>query len=373
MRYCNTFDDFTDKSFRKRGIVFEIIRRFCCYSTIRINGMYFAIVYDEGINMLVYKLNDIKDKANLSQMIYHDGYKVEEGMIKGRFESQELTLPSTNRMVVSWNALVEVGSYVEVFIKVKSKGKWSPWMSYGKWCKSYSRGSVPKQNYEDVMMDIDEVISENPITMCKIAFEITRKSENDDSPIVKDLFIAIEQNKPMALTEVLNIDLEVPMVSQMLIHDIGIIACSPTALAMVLNYYGYEMNAIDVARNCYDNSSDTYGNWAYNVAFAGSCEFEAYVDYCHDVAKLIHYIQRGIPIVASVKTPEIISGAPQAYPEGHLMVIRGFAQEEVPYVIVNDPASKTERDVKRYYKLSDFLKIWRNVIYVVKTRGKDII
>jgi len=93
--------------------------------------MYFANVYDEGINMLVYKLNDIKDKANLSQMIYHDGYKIEEGMIKGRFESQELTLPSTNRMVVSWNALVEVGSYVEVFIQVKSKEKWSPWMSYG--------------------------------------------------------------------------------------------------------------------------------------------------------------------------------------------------------------------------------------------------
>ncbi|MCH4887464.1 hypothetical protein EZV73_07770 [Acidaminobacter sp. JC074] len=321
--------------------------------------------------MLVYSLKDMIENAHLENLEYEDGYRLIDEKSLGRFESQALEVPETHRMVVSWNALVEFGGYVEVFIRVQTSGAWSPWMTYGKWCKSYSRGSITDQVYGHVRLDIDEVVSKEPINMCQLAFEITCDSYK---PHMRDLFLAVEDVKDIKTPEVLNIDLEVPMVSQMLIHDIGTIACSPTALTMVLNYYGFEMKALDVARNSYDSGSDMYGNWAYNVAFAGSCNFEAYVDYCYDISSLMTYIQSGIPIVASVKTPEVISGAPQAYPEGHLMVIRGFLQEDdEAYIIVNDSASKTERDVKRYYKLEDFLKIWRHVIYVVRTKGKDVI
>jgi hypothetical protein len=332
--------------------------------------MYFAKAYIEGIDMIVYRLDDIKENATLSNLVFQEGYTLKAEEVLGRFETEALPLPPGKKMVISWNAKAEKGSYIEIMIRTKTSKDWSPWMFYGQWCPNYSRGSVQNQNYQDVILDIDELISKESLTMCQIAFEITRDSSSVVNPILMDLFVAIEIKKEVEAVEVLNIDLEVPMISQMLIRDIGKIACSPTALTMIFNYYGLNFNAIDVARHCYDSGSDMYGNWSYNVAYAGLHDFEAYVDYCYDVSELITYIQCGIPIVASVKTSEIIEGAPQAYPEGHLIIIRGFMQEEEPYIIVNDPASLTEMDVKRYYKLSEFLKIWRHVIYVIKTRKK---
>ena len=323
--------------------------------------------------MIVYKLKDIKKQAKIENLQYQEGYMLKDQEILGRLESQQLALPPGKRLVVSWNAKAEKGSYIEIMVRTKSSGPWSEWMRYGQWCPNYSRGSVQNQIYDDVCLDIDEVVSKECLTMCQIAFEITRDSTGVVSPVLVDLFVALELVKPVETVEVLNIDLEVPMISQMLLHDIGKIACSPTALTMIFNYYGFNFNPVDVARHCYDSGSDMYGNWAYNVAYAGLHNFEAYVDYCYDVSELITYIQYGMPIVASIKTTEIITGAPQAYPEGHLIIIRGFMQEDEPYIIVNDPASKTDKDVKRYYKLNEFLKIWRHVIYVIKSKGKVII
>lgn len=321
--------------------------------------------------MLAYRLNEMQVKW-LNYIKFDNGYILEKSQHCGRFESEELHIKNTNRMVLSWNVVLDKGSYIELFIKTKFEDQWSPWMTYGKWCGAYSKGSIANQSYEFVELDIDEIISNQRIDTCQIAFELTRSSKEIKSPIVNDLFLSIEVEKTECpqVSQVPNIDLEVPKISQMLIKDIGSIACSPTALTMVLNYYGQEADALNSSINCYDVGADIYGNWAYNVAFAGSRHLEAYVDYCNDISELIAYIKRGVPIVTSVKTDEIIDGSPQAYPEGHLLVVRGFSQKDEPYIIVNDPASKNDEDVKRYYKLDSFIKIWRNVIYVVKTKKR---
>ena len=322
----------------------------------------------KGKYMLVYKLDDLIEKGQYTHVLYHDGLVLAEGQLEGKFISDILEIKK-KKIVVSWNTDTQEGVYVEVFIRTNQKS-WSPWMTYGKWCNGYNLGSQDKQVYGDVGIYIDEINSDVNINSCQVKVVLSRE-DAWKTVKVRDLFIVTEEIKTSGYLEIPNIDLEVPMISQMLIHDIGNIACSPTALNMILNYYGCDIQTLDVAKGCYDTGSNIYGNWTYNMAFASECGFEAYVDYCYDIRKLTFYIKRGIPIVASVRTDEIITGAPQAYPEGHLLVVRGFLQEDESYVIVNDPASKTEEDVKRYYKLEEFLKIWKHVIYVVKTRGKD--
>jgi uncharacterized protein YvpB len=93
-----------------------------------------------------------------------------------------------------------------------------------------------------------------------------------------ELYVSVDIKEPFDELELPIIDIEVPMVSQMMISKIGNIACSPTAMSMVLNYYGYQITALDTAKSCFDNGEGIYGNWVYNIAFAGECGFDAYVD-----------------------------------------------------------------------------------------------
>ncbi len=319
--------------------------------------------------MLRYRLECLMKKAMTHQLVFDKGYAIESGKTVGWFSSQVVPLPKSERMVVSWNCRAENGTSVEIKVRIKASEGWTPWMSYGIWGNGKTKGSISNQVYGSVGLEVDEIIATKGMSSCQVGFNLVRESDTQESPILTGLFVAVKDSVVHTPLEIVNIDLEVPQISQMMLHNIGTIACSPTALTMVLKYYGFEKGALEVADNCYDAGSSSYGNWSYNVAYAGSQNFEAYVDYCSSVESLMKMVQCGIPIVVSVQTDDVIAGAPQAYPEGHLLVVRGFWQEEETYVIVNDPASKSEGAVRRLYKLSDFLKIWRRVIYVVKPRS----
>lgn len=332
-------------------------------------GMLIAVIQVEEMYMLKVKLEDLEIES--SNCVLNHTIAIPENQSTCELISKWLPIQQSNKLVVSWNCKTDVSNHLELFAKVKDEKKnISNWLSYGQWSKDES-GSVDGQCHEMFGIDVDEIYSEDKIQYIKIKVILSRKYSEAKSPELVGLYIAEKRAFQESIIEVPNIDLEVPEMSQMLIHDIGSVACSPTSLAMVLNYYGQDLQVLDVAKGCYDVAADIYGNWAYNVAFASELGFEAYVDYCEDITTLVTYIQSGLPIVASVKTTETITNAPQAYPEGHLLVIRGFKKDDVSYVIVNDPASKTEEDVKRYYLLEEFLSIWRHVIYVIKPRGQE--
>jgi len=150
------------------------------------------------------------------------------------------------------------------------------------------------------------------------------------------------------------------MISQMNIPEIGKSICSPTSLTMLINNYDYLKDAYDVAK--------VYGNWSYNMAYASEIGFKSFVRFCENVDILIKYISSGIPVAASIKTTDKddLKGAPQIFPSGHLLVIRGFLTNGKTQIIVNDPASKDVENVKRYYEFSEFLKVWNKVIYVLE-------
>ncbi|MCH4887455.1 hypothetical protein EZV73_07725 [Acidaminobacter sp. JC074] len=279
----------------------------------------------------------------------------------GVMTSKIIEAQAFNRLLASWNTFTE--GFVEVEIRVLSH-TWSNWLTYGKWSdQGRNEGSVSNQNDGDFRISIDEVISSD---MCE-AFQY-RIWFSDGPSTLNKLSVSTTNQPQVSLQPVVSMDIEVPKISQMTIPEIGNIICSPASLAMVMNYYGAEVDVIDTSQGSFDNGASIYGNWAYNVAYAGERGFDAFVEYCYDTQTLVKYIQQGMPIVASIKTreKEELAGAPQAYPAGHLVVIRGFEKADDNYILVNDPASKTEESVFRKYKLNEFLKSWNNVIYVVK-------
>ncbi|MDN5313359.1 MAG: hypothetical protein PWQ68_2333, partial [Thermoanaerobacteraceae bacterium] len=58
--------------------------------------------------------------------------------------------------------------------------------------------------------------------------------------------------------------------------------------------------------------------------------------------------------------------APIEDTDGHLIVVRGFTTKNgADHVIVNDPAAPTHETVRREYRVDQFLKAWKGIVYIV--------
>ena len=146
--------------------------------------------------------------------------------------------------------------------------------------------------------------------------------------------------------------------------------CSPTSTSMVLRYYGLGPTAkqyawakgpdrtVDhAARYTYDSAYRGTGTWPFNTAYASRFGTEAVVHRLPDLRSVESFINKKVPVVVSVafKKGEL-SGAPISSTPGHLLVVRGFTK--TGQVIVNDPAGKTNSQVRRIYDRAQFERAW---------------
>lgn len=304
---------------------------------------------------------------------------LKEDCLKGNYESPEINSNRFKNLVSSWNAETPEGTEIEVCFKVRSEDKWSKWFSYGKWSIHGNRGSIKGQKDTMAYMDVDilKIAYEKEADGFKYKIIMTRDDTNKESPNVKSISAALKlcQNIQSSLGESKSWirELDVPKRSQMVVPKIGNIICSPTSLSMVMEYYGKKVDTEEVAANVFDNGEGIYGNWSYNVAYAGSLGFAAYVERYTSADDIKCKIAEGIPVIASIRTKskEDLCGSPSAYPSGHLLVVRGFViKDGEEYVIVNDPAAMEHDTVRREYKLSEFEKAWGKIVYILHPDSK---
>ena len=245
--------------------------------------------------------------------------------------SKVIKIDDFKKIIVSWNAVTPLNSYIvvqaRVFVQNKKdkKKKWS----------------------EGFAADIREVA-------------ITYYKENNN-----DL-----KNKKY---ELINKLIETPCISQMKRNEkIAHKICSPTSLTMLLNRLGENLKVEDVAYSCFDYNYNEFGNWTYNVAYAGSLGYKAYVEY-GGIDSLIREISNGNPIEVSVKYTNDINNKEYPYIEnaplttsGHLIVVCGIeVSNNGKWVIVNDPAGKDDESVRLKYKFEDFMKAWQRSNYIM--------
>lgn len=320
----------------------------------------------EDFNLGIREAVDINDKREII---------LQEQKLQGSYFSPEFNTNGFKDLVSSWNAHTPKGAEIELFIQVKVGEEWSRWFSYGKWATHDIRGSVKDQSDELARMDIDTLVILNgkEATAFKYKVTLSRSDLSIKSPMVKAIFatLRLTEGKELLLDESIKwlVDLDVPERSQMVVPKIGNIICSPTSMSMVMEYYGDKIDTEEVADNVLDNGADIYGNWSYNVAYAGSRGFTAYVARFFSANEIKDKIAQGIPLVASIRTKTVdeLKGTQMAYPSGHLIVVRGFTigDDGEEYVIVNDPADPENIAVRREYKLSEFEKAWGKIVYVL--------
>ncbi len=295
---------------------------------------------------------------------------LEENADVGEYISDVIETKGFSKLVMSWNAMTGKGNYLEICIRVKKDSKFSKWFSYGIWNKFDSKSSEKDDTDDIAILNIDLLTSKQGLCdglQYKIKFI---REMNYSSPILSRVNFAISDNdiENKSSKKYEDIDIDVTKKSQMLVDGIGKVICSPTSLYMNLNHLGSNIAHLEVCGGVKDHNRGIYGNWSFNVAYAGELGFKSSVRFL-DIDDMYNYIDRNIPIVASIKTQNIIEleGSPQIYKNGHLVLVRGFEfKNGNQYIIVNDPASKTTGNVKRAYKLEQFEKCFRNVCYVIE-------
>jgi hypothetical protein len=135
--------------------------------------------------------------------------------------------------------------------------------------------------------------------------------------------------------------------------------CSPTSLAMVLEFLGVSLPTAEVAAAVRDRAADLYGNWSFNVAFAAEHGHPATVRRLTSLADLEAEIEAGRPAVISHRYEAgQLSGAPLPRTDGHLAVVVGFS--EAGDVVVNDPAADPSQGeaVRRVYPRAELAAAW---------------
>lgn len=300
-------------------------------------------------------------------------FHLEKDILTAEWVSEVKEVKPFERLVVSWNTTTYENTNIEVWIRIRTSQNWSMWFSYGKWTTDGNNtGSFSGQKDNFARLDIDElVVNSGPGEAVQVKLALTRRHADIQSPSVRFVFASLSM--PLSRFESIvgseDIFIDVPARSQLVVAEIGNIICSPTSLSMVFEYYGLDLPTEQVAKGTLDNGTSIYGNWSYNVAYAGECGYKAYVQYCDSFDGVLDLLKQGIPVVASIRTKDAseLDGATQAYPSGHLIVVTGIEQSVGGMMVcVNDPATRDIENVSRKYKYDQFKKAWKHLIYVIE-------
>jgi hypothetical protein len=140
--------------------------------------------------------------------------------------------------------------------------------------------------------------------------------------------------------------------------------CSPTAVAMVLRFYGVQTTPAIVAAGVKDHApdaSEVFGNWPFNTAYAHKASagrLASYVRRMSGLAELERQIVAGRPTIISYK-PNGPNG------EGHLVVVIGFTA--AGDVVINDPGRRQGKG--RVIARAEFHRKWlkdaKGVAYLI--------
>ncbi len=311
-----------------------------------------------------------------------------------------------SELIASWNATTPSGTWLDVQARGRLRsGETGSWDVLGRWAgpdSTFHRTSLRAQSDDFSSVNVDTLTTDGRHRYASWQLRVTllRLSGTARTPTLSSVgAVASRLPDRDGVTTSRSgvhrrIDLDVPRYSQM-IHrgeyprwDGGGEAwCSPTSTSMVLAFWrsgptrkqyawvndSYAQPWVDhAARHTFDYRYDGAGNWPFNTAYAGTFGLDAFVTRLPSLRAAEAYIRAGIPLVASIsfRTGEL-DGAPIGSSAGHLLVIRGFTASGD--VIVNDPAARRARGVRRVYDRGQFEDAWvpttGGVAYVVRRPG----
>jgi hypothetical protein len=268
-------------------------------------------------------------------------------------------------LLLSWNTHSFPRDNLQFSISLQqSSGCWSPELRVASWGMERRHGYKTRQG--SLSIDVDVLHCVDPSRAFKVfvrgSIELLRRLV----VVFKPESGVIDSDEPFGGSAV---DLEVPERSQRTVtggdsHRL----CSPTSLSMVLQYLGRSCDIREVAANVFDHGQNVFGNWSFNVAYAGSLGFDSMALWLEQLSDIEPLLSAGLPIIVSHKFDQF-KESPLAKTAGHLIVIRGFTGSGD--VIVNDPAAdpRIGESVRRVYPRKTFARSWSGLCYLIRPRS----
>ncbi|KAB1659195.1 hypothetical protein F8O09_06515 [Pseudoclavibacter sp. CFCC 11306] len=313
--------------------------------------------------------------------------------------------------IVSWNATTPTGTWVQSEMRGRhADGTWTDWFVMGRWASGmdFAAGDIHRTSVDgqsnadgDVYTDTFSAADGRPIvsdqarvTLLRPVGALADVSVSLVSVVASRLGTGTTTTSTSSMTE--DTVLDVPQLSQEIhrgeypeFDNGGEAWCSPTSSSMVLGYWKKGPTSADLqsvtapngdpqvdwaAMHTYDFAYEGAGNWPFNTAYSASFGLKSFVTRMPSLAEAETYIAAGIPLVVSVAFTR--AELPQAgySTNGHLLVIVGFTA--AGDVIVNDPYSPTNQDVRRIYPRANFERVWLNgsngTAYVTLPQGHPL-
>ena len=301
---------------------------------------------------------------------------LEDGLTKGTFESEPLSVYNFTELVGSWNAKTSETATVELEIAALVDGVWTQYLTYGEW--GLGRENVYYDSTSGkAKLNVDVFEVKNGLaTQVKFRVTLRRDNASCESPKLTTVALSFkfkDYRYSVDVSELPNeVEYNVPKLCQLDVPVIGGDICSATTTAMLLKYNGVDLSSSYdyeheyVARMVCDHGhGGIFGNWSYNMAFAGEFATLAYNQYMYSWEELQYHLATIGPVGASIKGNVGLYNTP-----GHLLVVTGYKiVDGETYVICNDPYVNDRFGaglfVRYEYKLDVFMNVWRNVVYVV--------
>ncbi|MFH0944688.1 MAG: C39 family peptidase, partial [Planctomycetota bacterium] len=235
---------------------------------------------------------------------------------------------SFHEALPSWNVDLDegMGFVVEVRVATAVRGGWSPWMRIG------SFGSeIPVEHgdfgWPDGSVEVDilcSAVKQSRYQQRLCAFG------RGGCVVARRMTVCLTDRSrasaagPSSIQPVPRIP--VPFRSQQ--SEEGAIRsriCSPTSVAMVLEYRGITCSTIEVAWRLFDAAHDTYGNWSRAVQGAHTFGVPGLVVRFSAWSEVESVLRRGQPLIVSIGVGEgRLTGAPYRSTAGHLLVLAGL-------------------------------------------------
>ncbi|MVA75224.1 peptidase C39 family protein [Auraticoccus sp. F435] len=299
-------------------------------------------------------------------------------------------------LIASWNAATTADTFVEVRLSGRTtSGADTKWYVMGRWTQQDGAGSIRRtsagsQSDDHARVATDTLITKPGVQLSsyRVQVRLHRAAGTGRHPYLRGLTVmasdiparsSVSTSAPTGRAA--GTVLAVPTYSQQ-VHTGhspqfgggGEAWCSPTSVAMVLDYWklgpsrsqtswlgsGHPDPQVDhAARYTYDYAYQGTGNWPMSTAYANHRGANAFVTRLHNLREAETFIEAGIPLVVSVSfSRDELDGAGYGT-DGHLLVVVGFTRSGD--VVVNDPAShlaKSNAQVRTTYDRAQFEKAW---------------
>jgi hypothetical protein len=270
-----------------------------------------------------------------------------------------------DQLIVSWNTDAPDGTYLKVEARAFFLDHSTPFYTMGLWSSNparYPRQSVPQQKDDDAQVSTDTLLLTQPAS--RLQLRLTLGGDDMLKPKLKYVGVSLLDSKASPPLLAPNRAawgrlVDVPERSQMLYPN-GKVLCSPTTVSMLLSYWSQKLarpeldhDVPEVAQGVFDTQWKGAGNWAFNMAYAGSFPgMRAYVTRMTDISELEDWIAAGIPVGLSVCYDRLRAKGPG--PNGHLVVCVGFTESGDP--IINDPG--TSKNVRKIFPRKNLVSAW---------------